>query len=311
MVCLAFRQPTRSPYCRSMSSLARRVGVGLLLCSGWLACDQIIDIDIPEAPPRLVVSATASETGDSIEQVRVFVSQATDVYSDDDTAVESATAVLLRNGMELDRYELQAGSIVPYAVLRADLTPGPDLYELRVTSPGYPTASATQRVPSRVPLQGAVLTLDGGVNAGGYRLDRMDLTFTDPPTPGDYYLLRVYHVTQLTPSFYHPNPSYVEPYGLWVEWGATDKHLVLSDADCNGQTVTVTALGAFGDEGGEYHVAALHHIDEDRYRYERSLHEYFRADPNPFSEPALVHSNITGGYGIFSITTVDTVRVEY
>ncbi len=56
-------------------------------------------------------------------------------------------------------------------------------------------------------------------------------------------------------------------------------------------------------------VIYLLHTEESYYLYHKSLENYDRGD-NPFSEPTPVFSNITGGLGIFTSYTVDSVILK-
>jgi hypothetical protein len=49
-----------------------------------------------------------------------------------------------------------------------------------------------------------------------------------------------------------------------------------------------------------YLVGQLLHVDRHYYLYHRSLRNAGRSQDNPFAEPVLVYSNVTGGLGVFA-----------
>ncbi len=83
----------------------------------------------------------------------------------------------------------------------------------------------------------------------------------------------------------------------------------LTDAARDGLDLTVKSISGidyFFDHDSAFLEVYLYNLEKSYYLYHRSLNSYI-GDENPFSEPSPVYSNVTGGLGIFTSYTVDTL----
>lgn len=83
----------------------------------------------------------------------------------------------------------------------------------------------------------------------------------------------------------------------------TEQDFVLDDEFTNGQTVEFGT--GFDYQEGDTVIATIYHISEDYYRFIESRDDAIAASLSPFAQPAIIHTNIQGGQGIFVGMTFD------
>lgn len=283
----------------------------LLLLLVAAACNQVVDIPVPSYPPRLAINAYGTDFGGAPDYVQLFVGKSAGALDDSgDLQVSEATGQLYRDGVLIASFVKTPASSQSVIEAQVDLVADQGTYELRIQSPGLPDVSAVQTMPSRVPILSAEIDLDGGVDPFGEVADRLDVTFQDPAGSRDYYLLRVYqrYETPVGSGQYQYYEKYLEPFSPVAE-PSGDGAIIVEDASFNGKQFTLSVLDYFESFEGNDFAVVLYHIDEDRYRFERSSYLYRNADGNPFAEPVTLHSNVEGGYGLFSLSAADSLTI--
>lgn len=286
--------------------------VTLLLAATTLAtgCETIVDVDLPDSEPQLVVNDlfVADSTW------RVYVGQSLSIQGQEGRTappVENATVEILTDGRVVDTLVFGGGS--SKELYRSPDGHGPLVgqeYTVRASAPAFEeTAEATSHAPAPVPF--SVEQAESG------RFD-IDVTITDPEKRVNHYALFVYErftargtSTTQTIAFTSASPLLRENTQAELGEGGrtTYGRALFSDATFQGQTRRVTIrLGggatfaetrAAGAGGGKVFVA-LASLSEENYEYQRTAQLQDEVSRNPFAEAVLVHSNVRGGLGIFA-----------
>lgn len=267
---------------------------------------QVIEVEIPPHTPVLVV---ACEIQDSTPIIEALVSHSLGILDTADFSyMEDATVELQRGNVTLFSLEFnpQTRRYEHLPQLPFELLPGE--YTLTVSAPDFEDVSAVQQAPTPVVISEITFEQDGAILSDGSRGHRVDVIWNDPGSETNYYSVDIYT------SSGNGIQRYTETLDPTIERGVSEVWLI-DDTSFNGSQYTARfALNNYDDSflmpGGRLHVI-LSSITRDGYLYSRSRNLYDLNRDNPFSEPVIVHSNIIGGYGIFSLSNSDEQRIEF
>ena len=316
------------------------------LMLSFVACDTVVDVDIPDEPPRLV--ANAFLMADSAVVLELTQSQS--ILSNAPLQpVSGATAILLENDREVATLEeLNSGNYC------ADFTPKVgNQYTLRISKGGYESVEATTSVRPAVVIQAlevdtVVSFYDGYDNNSDsiftqrdVRINEARLTFSDPAGERNYYEVTVYRYQTYWEEVLNDQGEYVESKPMrtlaplylrsddsaltgagddFVEGDGGEAYgqvLSFSDDFFNSKTYTFRFIPEYyvdyysQESSQDYKIyVTLRSIDEGRYRYLRSVDLQYENDGNPFAEPVQVYSNVANGFGIVSGSSASQVTVD-
>lgn len=291
----------------------------MLISCGEDFFDSVTEIEIPEHEPQLAVRGFFNETyldSGYGSWVRVGHTLGTldtaDFEEITDATVQLYEDNVLKNTFE---YANDAWYIGEIEELKADKD-----YTLKVESPTYGSIEATQQLPSKVSILAATYETDAAVDRYGDRGDEVTIQFQDPEGEQNYYEISVtatYRFENTDTSFvlnnYYIYSSPVDPI-LEDLWG-----LYLTDTSFDGEMYTTRISvelmeKVFYDEIESQPVEAitvrLTSISKDFYLFEKTFSAYQDNDGNPFAEPVVIHENVEGGTGIFSLSVTDEFLVE-
>jgi hypothetical protein len=260
------------------------------------ACEDVVrNVDISGIQPKLVVFSYISPQSDSII-VRVTWSRTLGKPSFyyEPQWVENAVVTFIAPGNQTLSVPYDHENRFYTASLdNFQIVPGHH-YELQVTTPdGYHTIGKCQVPPlnSSIRLAGLVLLQDQYNTRYKVRVE-----FDDPPGSPDYYRV---DVTALISEQYPWQPPYEWETPVYFNYGES----LIDAGGRDGKTFVLEGeLWTYGDEYfGHPTIKGLRltllSTDEHYYRFHRSLENY--QGDNPFAEPVLIYSNITGGLGVF------------
>lgn len=323
--------------------MLRSYKIVLLFAASLTACETVVDVDIPDEPPRLVVNAFLQ--ADSA--VVLELSQSQSILSNAPLRpVGGATAVLL----EGDQLVTTLEEIPESGTYFSDFTPSVGKsYTIQVSKAGFEAVEATTLVRSPVAIQAIevdttllLYTYDNGdsiVTERNVTIDEVRLTFDDPASERNYYAVMAYRYQIYWQEIYDAQNRYVRTdtvrgliplylrsddsaltgagddflSGDDVAYGQT---LSFSDDFFNGKTYTFQFRPDYysyyeqSDEENEIYIT-LRTIDEGQYRYFRSVDLQYENDGNPFAEPVQVYSNVENGFGIVSGSSASQVVVNF
>lgn len=293
----------------------------LLMSCGEDFFDSMTEIEIPEHEPELVVRANFNPIFG--EQNGYFLRLSHSLGILDTTEfqlVDDAIITLLEDNI-LKTSFISDENNDWYYTEPMTLLAGKE-YTLRATSPTYGNIEGTQRLPSKGTIINATYEADAAVDIYGERGDEVTIEFQDPAGEENYYVINVWASHQIE----GPDTSYLSD-NFWVYTTPVDPliedlgQLYLTDASFDGETFTtririeLIEAGSWGYEGAtnlaaEKITVELTSISKDKYLFEKTVSAYIDNDGNPFAEPVVIHENIEGGSGIFTLSVTDKFKID-
>lgn len=291
----------------------------------FAACEKDTKVNIPPHTPRLVINGIIPENG--LFQVRAGKSQGIlTPNTSSQYAVTNAVIVLFENGVAADTLKYDAAQFL-YATRTSKRAQPGKTYQLAAAAPGFTTATATTATPAKPVITRLVFTPNARTTTEGNQLDDLTVTFNDPGSEKDYYLVRV--MIAGGNNFYYPVYC-IYSNDIDIERPPTDdpmssnsclsgEQVMLRDVNFNGRAKQLRisfdagAADPFIEPGTGRMFRSyveLQHITEDQFKFLKSRDAYDFAADNPFAEPVLVYSNVKNGYGIFAVHSqaVDSIR---
>ncbi len=284
------------------------------------ACEQVIEPDLPEHPPRLVLQAFFTSDGAWTAHVaRSFgILEPQSVHGG--SLVDDAAVELLAGDRVVGKLEFNY-TVVAYVFEGGALQAG-ETYSLRVTAPGFETVRATDTVPGPVPTSVRLYRprASAGSESGAGRDLSIELEIQDPPGEANYYqisLFRVYEgreegeARDFIPAFRREenfstkDPSILADNSVdgspFEEGGFEGKAPYFRDTLFDGSTheIELSTDFAGGPDFSEIRLQVLY-ISEAYYEYLKTARLHHDTLDNPFAEPLNVYSNVENGYGIFA-----------
>ena len=291
------------------------------LLIAFSACEQVIEPDLPEHTPRLVVHSLFTSDGGWSAHVG-HSTGILDLLPYVERVVADADVRLLAGEGDWRSRERVVGELSfdeaarVYVLEDGDLQAG-ETYSLQVSAPGFETIRATDTVPALVPT-----TLRPGAR-GEFSIE---LQLQDPPGEANYYQISLYQVftgrgarrvegflSTRDPSIMADN-SFDEPFEEATFEGQAP---YFRDTLFDGQTheIELTYTGDWVERVGtiirEEEEDDLEHpgftaflqvlyISEAYYKYLETTRLHDDTRDNPFAEPLNVYGNVENGYGIFA-----------
>jgi hypothetical protein len=284
----------------------------------FAACNKDIEVKLPVEEPRLVVNSR-TDVGDTI-YVQVTKSMSVLDYSYEASLISNATVQLYVDNVPGPTLTYDPAKKYYTSKIKAE--PGKK-YSVVVTAPSFTEVKANTFVPVAVPIADIHRVEKVRTNNDDEAIDELRITFNDPPAPGDYYIIRIvepqkdkypgvdFDITT-TDASVESTANNEDPLaagsvqlnreGIIVNdllFNGKQKELVLycanellepvHTADSNNNPVTL------------YTTVELLHVTNDYYRYFKSYMVATESYDDGFTQPANVYTNITHGYGIFSI----------
>jgi len=286
------------------------------------ACQQEVEVDLPDPAPRLVINSLF--TPDSLFTVRVYSSRP--VLDTQNYAVPENAAVTL--------YE-EEGEVetLPYDPARRwfrspSFKPAAGKsYRVRVTAPGFPEVTARSNVPRPVPIRDFIFKDTAGVIGEGFYHGSATFTFDDPAGQADYYAVQaIYNQNSFNFNFATKerdtipglNALYLFSNQPTIEFAERGGQLALvNDRVFDGKphsfTLDFTPLDRYGLGPHEPRriVWTFKSVSQAYYEYFRKLDGHLNNQNfNLFSgEPVMMYTNVENGYGVFAGYSQDTVSV--
>ena len=285
------------------------------------ACEQVIEPDLPEHPPRLVVHALFTSDGAWTAHVGRSFGILEPQSVPGRRAVADAEVELLAGDRVVGELEFNDAAQV-YVFGDSALQAG-ETYSLQVSAPGFAPIRATDTVPK--PVQTSVLSYRAFASSRSDSGDSVEfslkLEIQDPPGEENYYQVSLYRVfagrgaSRVGYSFSTKDPSIMADNNVdgspLEEGGFEGDAPYFRDTLFDGRTHEIELSSDFDSEiqlasdfDSEPDLSGMYlqvlHISEAYYEYLKSarLHDFTR--DNPFAEPLNVYGNVENGYGIFA-----------
>ncbi|MCB9503892.1 MAG: DUF4249 domain-containing protein [Deferribacteres bacterium] len=254
-----------------------------ILISG---CETIVDVDLPEYNPMLVVNCAFSPDYEWSVRVNhsIGVLDTSAIEPIKNATVEIASDDGQRLLLSRNDNGYYYNPALPYP--EANKT-----YTVHVSAPGYTDVSASSAIPIATQID-SIRTR--WLNYAGSKELELTIYLTDPIDIDNYYQLSILEV-------------YIyEGYGIYMDYDSDDLIFgnsggtTFTDDLISGKSYGIkVGLEAWQVDSGVLQINLLS-ASEDFYKYYTSYRQYEDTDENPFAEPVFVHSNIENGLGIFA-----------
>ena len=304
-----------------MKNTCFRISILVLAFSG---CELIINPDLPEHTPRLVIKAFFTPDGGWAASVSRSVG-ILDPSPGPERLVTGANVELLSDSRIVDRLpffyrERVYASEKPLQAGRS--------YSLRVSAPGFETVHATDTAPPPVPTSiesYRVETSDpapGEPGVSAITNFRITLQIQDPPGEENRYQIRVIapdRSGRFDLRFSTKDPSIIadnrieDPVLEGVEPFVGSEPFfkdVLFDGESH--EIELSSTNYTVEASLERRIwVEVRFVSETYYKHLRSALLHKTTDDNPFAEPVRIHSNIENGYGIFAGYSARTFELTF
>lgn len=260
----------------------------------FASCQKEIEIELPDQEPKIV--ANCLFRNDSLFSVHISNSIGT-TSSDKIKDINNAVCDIYENGILKETLTFLNDGIYNTNTLTAKA--GKE-YQLKISVPGMKEVVSVTQIPNNVMIDTAWYT--SGQEGQLY------LSFNDPQEK-NFYALSFYQLytdtfTQTT----YATPLYIGPKDDESIGNQNNDGLYLNDAFYfndelfNGKNYSLNlsfnSVNAY--DTSTVYLAEFRTLSKDFYEYERTLSLQQSNNGNPFSEPVRVHTNISGGFGIFA-----------
>ncbi|SDX33726.1 DUF4249 family protein [Hymenobacter psychrophilus] len=206
-------------------------------------------------------------------------------------------------------------------------------YTLRASAPGVAAVEATIALPAVPTVESAgYAAKPRDPNNGGYGYDysgRLTVAVADNPATTDYYLAYARVLDKQGNYWGAVSRDYSAPGADGPDINLSRFQLSdpssfysqypYSDVGSNGPLlsfgtdVRLYFQGGYGSGGSVpepgYIEVVVSSITPDTYQFYQSVLRFYDTDGNPFAEPAPLHSNLRGGYGLFGGATDAVYRI--
>ncbi|KJD36740.1 hypothetical protein PW52_03635 [Tamlana sedimentorum] len=271
------------------------IALSLILSS----CEDVIDVDVNTAEPRLVIEASLDwEKGTTGSEQTIKLSMSSPYFSTDtDTSVTGAlvTVTNMNSGSVYSFTDENNGS---YSIDNFEPIIG-NTYQLSVAYNGE-TYEATETLMEVSSINQINQSIEDGFDD---ELPEVNIYFDDPAEEENFYLVSFYEIGDMFPFFADVSDEFVngnEVYYFFEKEEDEDSNMTPFEA---GDTVEVKLYG----------------ISEQYYRFIRLLIEQYYNSGNPFaSNAALIKGNCINltnpdnyAYGYFRVTEVDIATYTF
>lgn len=288
----------------------------------FLACEKIIDIDIPDSERRIVLNGIINPES----TISVNISRSLSVLEDNKFVfLDEATVKLFEDGSEKGLLKSIGNG---YYELPGFLPTIGSSYRLEVESHDLQSVSAVSVVPER-PQFSEVDTMTIYNEWGGSSI-KLSFKINDP-IQENYYAVSLMATYKYFDYFNNKptdslitSPQYFEflqngQGGIQdrlIEENASyrlNSNIFISDQLFNGKDFKMDlSMSRFFSPTTDtiWLDISVQHVTKSYFLYAASMNKYNRSNGNPFSEPVSVYTNIENGFGIFSSYSAFTRRVE-
>lgn len=295
-------------------------------------CTKEIEFDEQDIAPRIVVNSLF--TNDSIWAAHISRSVGV-LETTSYTTIDNATVNIFDDNANLVTTLTHQGDGL-YTSPSGATPQANQSYTIEASASGYESVNASNSIPSAVPIY--QLDTVTSTNSDGETILEATITFQDPPSVSNYYMLEVLVTGTWINNEWEWDPVANEWVADTIEFR---EPLQISCDDINVETVNRFNFGGFENtylylmlkdqnfDGENYaltftviNYAELKDMDlfgeirlvntsEEYFNYLKSFNLYQRTINNPFSTPVQVYSNVNNGMGIFAGGTLTSWTVQF
>lgn len=285
-------------------------------------CTKEIEFDAQDIAPRIVVNSLF--TNDSIWAAHISRS----------VGVLETTSYTTIDDANVNIFDANANLVTTLTHQGNGLYTSPtglspqanQSYTIEASASGYESVNASSSIPSAVPIY--QLDTVTSTNSDGETILEATITFQDPPSISNYYMLEVYATGTWIDEWEQDTIEIREPLQISCDdinvetvnrfnfggFENTYLYLMLKDQNFDGENYSLTfsvinyaelkEMDLFGE-------IRLVNTSEEYFNYLKSFNMYQRTINNPFATPVQVYSNVNNGMGIFAGGTLTSWTVQF
>jgi|GEM_PF-2725879 len=265
------------------------------------ACDQVIDIDMPDDTPVVVNCLFNADSTWSVRVMRASAMGEPLYYNTKNNSIDNAeVAITPVNGSDAITLEYDTNGYY----ISARRPQHDTQYDLRVSVPGEPLITSSTTLLPAVSVDTAYVSGSGTVT--------VTVEFTDIPGP-TWYEIRVWGSVFGSGGDMQCDDPDATLDTYWIpnnDFSATmgPSYLVLSDHTFEGKrkVLKITMPGF----DGEVHHVVLRTLSGDYARYRATTNQQQNIADDPFAQPVQVYNNIVNGVGIFGGVSASEYVIE-
>jgi hypothetical protein len=293
---------------------------GVFVVFLFSSCIKTLDDELPQTEPKLVINGIVNP--DSVLQVNI--SKTVHIFANESSNnapfIHDATVRAFRDGQFLFNLEEDENG---YYSKTGFYPSQAHSYKIEVEKAGFKTVFAETDIPEPVSIKSVDTSIITDVEYGYVSTTiKCKLKYNDPPGMENYYRLDCY-------------VSYIDENGdevigkqyIYVDEGSeylfdrSWNYLLWNDILIGGNESSVDFYIYTGYYEGEKskdtisltYTLLFTSLSEDYYKYDKTRGLYFEngGTSDPFSEPVLIYTNVTNGFGIFGGSSNDTTSFKY
>lgn len=273
-------------------------------------CETIVDLDLPEAEPRLVIESAFGP--DTIFSIKISCSSGLN-NQEDIKAVINATIEISENGLLIEQQPWHRWNGIYQSSFRPSEK---NNYIIKVSAPGYKTVTAADAVPAEIKIDSVHTQF---VSEDYFEKKyRVKIFFRDLPGEKNYYHLVVlgefHYGTQIdyyNLPFETSDPS-IKSGNYDDDFYDTDflGDAVFNDQLFDGQSRELTIIVS-DHEPRDIQTVRLSSVSKNLYEYLRTIRSQSNDDDFSLTEPVQIYSNVENGFGIFGGYSLDIYPVDF
>ncbi|MCC6818119.1 MAG: DUF4249 domain-containing protein [Bacteroidia bacterium] len=255
------------------------------------ACDKKIDLDLPNYSSKLVVNGEF----DSDKTMEVQVSRSLPILQTTDSTgylIQNATVKIFENGIDIGNATYFSGKYVLAQKPKNGAT-----YRIEVSSGNYPVAKANLSIPNNMPIT-ASYNDSIGLDASGFPLGELTISFKDQPDVKNYYRFLVNYYNSGILTWFPLNINSNDILFLNNE-KQKDGSYLFSDVTFSGKTKTLKFVvqSSIADGTPKFEIS-IKSFDENFYEYLQQSNNYSQSSGGFSSDPIILRTNVTNGLGM-------------
>ncbi|MEO8404851.1 MAG: DUF4249 domain-containing protein [Chitinophagaceae bacterium] len=290
------------------------------------ACETDKEIKLPAYHPKLVVHGYMALGDYFTVAVGKTLNITGTIVPDTASYVKDARVILFENGIRKDTllYDSATQRYTSSKIIAITA----NTYKIIVEAAGYTTVEATATAPSVVNTELVRYQQNARFSSDGEALNDVTFRFHDPAAEQNYYLLELNRQTPYGNT--RPDIEFcVYTYDPVIEQSQSDfnpfqnnscigsNSILFTDKKINGSDKQITISGQAGYMTEMQYNNDVYRPYLKKYNISSAFYQYVKdgitlrnLQDNPFAQPVTVSSNISNGYGLFTIysVTVDTLR---
>lgn len=291
----------------------------------FTSCIKVVNIDLPEVPPTLVVNSLIT----SDENITVYVSSTKSPYDFDDKIIEDALVIIKTENNDIDTLSYVGDGIYESNLLGINgLT-----YHIEVFKDGYNKVYSSDYIPNTFICDISNFIDSAGINApsvgeNSSYYSKFDISINDNGLEKNFYEVYGYLVVRYKPNdtptiwdmAYFSSDLIIKNEGF-NDLNLSSKSLLFSDELFNGENRSIEINYnplRYQDntlvDANYSAIVCVRNVTEDYFNYKKNLviHSYGAEEFDFWSgsgNPVPMSSNINNGYGVFAGYTeiMDTI----